>query len=260
MLFRRVIQLIKLRAKSVVTAKVSLNITRRHTGRRLNVDEDYYECERLIREPWRINCCNPWVRRLKTELKCAPISNLKTLQLFRARPSDPSICGWEQMGPRDKGPPDKGPPDKGSRSSGRYNKSGEIVLYLSSRAKGAMLEVEAQSVCIQKYSIPCSSTQMKIADFNSRHLSNLLGAAFDLSESSVVPFRLGFSNYKYSNFLASTLKRFKFDGFIVPGVRGSPEFQYFNVILFHPEAWRQWSEKESGYFSSPCEIDFLCQE
>ena len=218
------------------SVSLSTVVIRGHTGRRIAVDPDFYRGQRLATSYTPLLKFSPWAWRVARHLRNAPVAASSTLVLFRARPLDDSIDGWEQMGP----------PPVGRAPTGRYNRAGRSVLYLSTSEEGARLEVQGGRLCFQQYSI--DSSRLRIADVASAQASNLLHAAFDLAESACVPGRTGPANYAFSQFLARRLCRYGFDAFIVPGVRGNGTIRYQNLVLFHPEGkWRSWSSGHSGF-------------
>lgn len=215
-------------------------VTRGHTGRHITVDRDFYRAQTFAERSTLALRLSPWAWRVAHELRNAPVVALSPLVLFRARPDNCSIRGWEEMGP----PPVGGAPD------GRYNRAGESVLYLSNSEEGVRVEVAAGRICIQEYVI--YAPPLRIADLGSEGASNLLHAAFDLAEKARVPGRSGPATYAFSNFLARSICRSGFDGFIVPGVRGSSSIRYYNVVLFRPErTWRSWSKGPTGFRRDP---------
>ena len=222
---------------SVSLSKV---VTRGNTGRRIGVDGDFYRAQKLAERSKLSLRLSPWAWRVGLELGNAPIATVSPLGLFRARPDDCSIHGWEEMGP----------PGVGWSPDGRYNRAGESVLYLSNSEEGARLEVAAGRVCIQEYVV--NAPPLRIADLASEEASNLLHAAFDLAEKARAPGWSGPSTYVFSQFLARNICRHGFDGFLVPGVRGNSSIHYRNVVLFRPErAWRSWSKGPTGFRRDP---------
>lgn len=215
-------------------------VTRGHTGRHIIVDRDFYRAQKLAeRRPLALRL-SPWAWRVKQELRKAPVGAQSPLILFRARPDDRCIHGWKEMGPS----PVACAPD------GRYNRVGESVLYLSNSEEGARLEVVTGRICIQQYVI--HSPPLRIADLTSEEVSNLLHAAFDLAEKACVPGWSSPATYAFSQFLARSIRRSGFDGFIVPGVRGSSGTLYHNVVLFRPEVtWLSWSKGPTGFRRDP---------
>src|SRR6185295_8166913 len=77
---------------------LSMKVARGHTGRRVLVDEDFYRAQTLATCALAL-WLSPWAWRVRRELRSAPLASLSRMVLFRARPDDSSIQGWEQMGP-----------------------------------------------------------------------------------------------------------------------------------------------------------------
>lgn len=216
---------------------LSMKLTRGHTGRCIKIDRDFYRAQKLAgRSPLALRL-SPWAWRVVRELRHAPEAVLPPLVLFRARPADCSIHGWEEMGP----------PPNGCAPDGRYNRARTSVLYLSDSEEGARLEVNAERMCVQEYAI--HAPPLRIADLASQKASNLLQAAFDLAEKARVRGLGGPASYAFPQFLARWICRAGFDGFIVPGVRrGKSGICYRNVVLLRPaEAWREWSTGPTGF-------------
>ena len=64
---------------------------------------------------------------------------------------------------------------------------------------------------------------------------------FDYSEIERDP-----NKYFKSQILAELISKSGFNGFLVPGVRGSIENRYNNLVLFDPNLqWRQWVDVSS---------------
>lgn len=224
----------------MLSGSLSKVVIRGHTGRRITVDRAFYRAQKLAERSTLALRLSPWAWQVGQELRNAPVAALSPLVLFRARPDDCSIHGWEQMGP----------PPVGCAHDGRYNRAGTSVLYLSDSEEGARLEVAAGRICIQQYAI--HAPPLRIADLASEEASNLLHAAFDLAEKACVPGWSGPATYVFSQFLARSICRSGFDGFIVPGVRGSSSIRYRNVVLFSPEGtWPSWSKGPRGFRRDP---------
>src|SRR5262249_54903053 len=117
-------------------------------------------------------------------------------------------------------------------------------LYLSSSPAGVRAEVAARRICIQEYCFRGA----RIVDLTRDDVSNLICSAFDLAESAGVDGRDGPNTYAFSQFLASILAFRRVDGFLVPGVRGTANHAYSNLVVFRPRArWRSWSRRDGGF-------------
>jgi len=220
---------------------IAMEVKRGHTGRCIKVDRDFYQAQKLAERSTLALRLSPWAWRVARELRNAPAAAFSPLVLFRARPVDCSIHGWEEMGP----------PPNGCAPDGRYNQARTSVLYLSDSEEGARLEVNAERICIQEYAI--HAPPLRVADLASGNASNLLQAAFDLAEKARVPGFEGPASYAFPQFLARWIHRAGFDGFIVPGVRGNNSgTRYRNAVLFRPaEKWREWSTGPTGFRRDP---------
>lgn len=142
-----------------------------------------------------------------------------------------------------------GPPPEPREN--RYNSRSQGALYLCDSEEGVRRELcpegEGQ-LALQDYVLPLDS--LRLADFAASGLSELLSAAFDMAESSLVPGRVGRGDFLFSQVLADLVRESRFQGMLVPGVRGDREHRYLNVVVFDPPAghdWPLWSRKESGF-------------
>ena len=55
-------------------------------------------------------------------------------------------------------------------------------------------------------------------------------------------------DYEFSQFVAQVVSR-RFEGMIVPGVRGDKSFRYNNVVIFEPGNWKRWlGPRPNPYF------------
>lgn len=220
----------------IPSGSLSKVVTRGNTGRSIAVDRDFCRAQKLAeRSALRLRL-SPWAWFVAHELRNAPVAAMSPLVLYRGRPDEASIHGCEQMGP----------PPVGRAPESRYNRAGTSVLYLSNSREGVRLEVPSERVCIQQYVI--HAPPLRIADLVSERASNLLHAAFDLAEKAHAPGWGVPAGFAFSHFLARSICRAGFDGFMVPGVRGSASLRYSNVVLFRPdEMWLSWSTGPTGF-------------
>ena len=141
-----------------------------------------------------------------------------------------------------------GPPPKKHSREGRYNQSGEVVLYLASTIAGVRLELRTDHVCVQEYLLG----DLRIADLTSDQLPGRLKAAFELAENAGVDGRGGPANFDLPHFLSEAISNAGYKGFLVPGVRGSVSSRYSNLVVFDPESrWRDWSRGAVGFKAVP---------
>jgi RES domain-containing protein len=138
----------------------------------------------------------------------------------------------------DFGPP---PPDKAKR--GRYNAEGIPALYLCSSVNGVVRELGSptpgEKLWIQRFRV---LPEFRIADARELTINSLAAAVFWLVESgrdrASPPPLLG---QRVGQIIAT-----KFDGLLVPGVRGEPNELYWNVVVFHPsDRWPQLVDESS---------------
>lgn len=158
------------------------------------------------------------------------------LSVFRGRGiKDGTVPNSKQMGP---------PPTDGHvEDDGRYNKAGKAVLYLSSTDDGVRREQDAWNVegvpYVQEFVLPLDG--LRIADFTD-HGDDFINTVFDNAERCKVS---GFdiNNYLFSQTVAEIVAT-KFDGMMVPGVRGDADSHYTNVVIFDPhepkDRWHGW--------------------
>jgi len=206
---------------------VDMVLKRGHTRRPCSVTAEYYAVRDLgALAPWRLPTSPLALLIARDLLTRVPIVRLVDMPFFRARPSaEVGVGNWMEMGP----------PRRSTRS-GRYNRRGRSVLYLSSTRAGVRAEVTASRLCIQEYRLP----GLRIVDLTREDLSNLICSAFDLAEGS--------DTYVFSQFLAGILRLRRVDGFLVPGVRGTADHSYSNLVMFRPlRRWSVWSCREAGF-------------
>jgi hypothetical protein len=84
------------------------------------------------------------------------------------------------------------------------------VLYLADSVEGVTLECSASRLCVQEFRI--DPNVLKLADLSSPLVPNVLAAAFDMAESSLVPGRGGRADYAFSKLLATFVREAGFDG------------------------------------------------
>jgi hypothetical protein len=184
------------------------------------------------------------LRDLLDSVRCLSVDSIP---LFRGRcirdgkPEPPSV---QRMGP---------PPLNLPLREGRYNRHGEQVLYLADSLEGVRREMECPNegtLWVIRFCVPIAS--LHIADFSSWWPSDhLITAVFSRAEMCKVPGR-GPDNYVFSQTEGDLVSK-RFDGMMVPGVRGAPGAHYRNVVLFHKfEGWQSWANPgEPPFLDSP---------
>jgi len=137
---------------------------------------------------------------------------------------------------------DMGPPPAVVAREGRYNKDHESVLYLSESEVAVLEEPIAGDgpLWIQRFVV--RTDQLLIADFSSLRTDDFVSKVFwfaELAGNSDVAVRILFSQ------LVASLVAQQFDGMRVPGVRGSKDLHYSNVVIFRAESrWRRWLDAD----------------
>ena len=135
-------------------------------------------------------------------------------------------------------PYDFGPPPKNLAGNGRYNSAGKPVLYLASTVAGVAAELERHrqnGMLLFYQSLSIDLQSLYIADLAADSMP-FFQIIFDYSELERDP-----EKYFKSQVLAELISQAGFDGFLAPGVRGSKNKLYKNLVLFDPESqWRKW--------------------
>lgn len=138
---------------------------------------------------------------------------------------------------------------------GRYNVKKEICLYLIDNFDFLFSELSAESVLVQKYSIPINDFKIANLSPNNKALHNSLALAFQMTERGKTSSgydieenleKRGKNKYLVSQLLASHFKKYNWDGMYIPGVHGVSGVHYHNLSLFSSitNQWEQWTEGE----------------
>ena len=159
------------------------------------------------------------------------------------RVCEPIICGYRgrpksQTG-ADPGPTCMGPPKPHQTGdNGRYNKIGHPALYLSDSEYGVVSEMPDESIYIQEYNIP--TDELRIADFRSFESESFINGVMWHAEMAG---RNGYPTKIFSQTVGELIGR-RFDGFVVPGVRGKDGLNYTNIVILRRlELWTEWLRK-----------------
>lgn len=163
----------------------------------------------------------------------APRLAVGALDAFRGKRFDPSMTPQSD---------DMQPPPPGARTpGGRYDRPREPALYLSTSEAGVRQELNwwdgPGDSWVQHFRIP--TTDLVIADFTIAPPDHFVTAVFVLAEAAKVPAREDVE-YVFSQTVGELVAE-RWDGMMIPGVRGAPGTQYRNVVLFKPNPeWRRW--------------------
>ena len=144
-----------------------------------------------------------------------------------------------------------GPPPPGEAKQGRYNAKGTPALYLCTSRNGVMRELEwpdeRKQLWIRQFQFPVP-TNFRIADARNFTRDSFSAAVFWFiehgRERGSPPPQLG---ARLGEIIAG-----KFDGLIVPGVRGDSEALYRNVVVFRPEeCWHELVDENAQPDAAP---------
>ena len=214
-----------------IRGSATLSATYAPTGRFITADADYA----LVRSWAELADCDlqrghEAQVRFVTGLTQVPTLKGVSLPCFRGRrfPSAHRPASDEM-----------GPPPAEVASEGRYNTSGESVLYLCESEVGIAREPIAGDgpLWIQWFVLP--TEKLAIADFSSLRADDFASKVFwfaELAGNEGVAHRLHFSQ------LVASLVGKRFDGMRIPGVRGNHDVRYSNIVVFRAaeRCWRNW--------------------
>jgi hypothetical protein len=204
-----------------------------HTGREVRGNEGYVLATEWAKLEARAELLNhPACEEFRRLAPSAPRVSDTALVFFRGKGFNTDTPSAEQMGP-------------GCRE-GRYNRSGECMLYLSDSEEGVLCELNAWHVegipYVMRYRLPLN--KLNIADFTMIPDDHFMAAVFSKAEECNVGGR-GSNSYIFSQLVADLVMA-HFDGMRIPGVRGDRNFHYSNVVVSHPDPdWRNWLEQET---------------
>ena len=202
-----------IRIRSRVSATLSAEQSR--TGRRVIADELYGRVCSWAANP---TSSDPELEKeFLSRLSGVPTITGDYLKGFRGRYG---------LGPNQPHPIDFGPPPFDALKVNRYNKEGQQVLYLCDSLQGVARELAREEpVWAQEYSLPID---LRIADFRVSDDSDLLSKVFWVTENAEEE-ENGYP-YRFGQHIAVLVSQ-RFDGMVVPGVRGSETERYFNIVM-----------------------------
>ena len=221
------------RASITVRASATAGATYGPTGRVITADSEYA----LVKEWAELRDADLQERHEARERFIACLVGVNrlnadgtTLECFRGqrRFSAGHLPASEEMGP----PPSCDAP------ANRYNKAHECVLYLCESEPAIAKEPITGSgpLWVQRFVLP--TDQLVIADFSSLRADDFASKVFwfaELAGNDGVAVQ-----FSFSQLVAASVGQ-HFDGMRVPGVRGSNDTRYSNIVVFRAEArWKQW--------------------
>lgn len=233
----------KVLARNVTaTGTLDLVVTRGHTGRSVPVGKDYRLVEQWSKAESKEQIeSHPACDRFRAEVNSVRALTGDALHCIRGRIDDGTIVDWRQMGP---------PTSCGQGS--RYAASGVGVLYLCDSIGGVHRELnpgEGTKIFLQEYML--RSSGLRLGDLAASDLTEFVKAVFDVAENSAVEGRVGPTTFLFTQVVARIVREAGFDGMVVPGVRGTTDFKYRNVVVFDAKnRWAEWSGRDAGFRST----------
>ena len=206
-------------------------LTYGHTGREVRGNEGYALAAEWAKLETRAKLLNhPACEEFRRLVPSAPRLSDTALIFFRGKGGSEAPSA-KRMGP-------------GCRE-GRYNRSGDRMLYLSDSEEGVLCELrtrQIQGIYVIRYRLPLD--KLNIADFTKIPDDHFVATVFSKAEECKVDGR-GPNSYIFSQLVAELVMA-RFDGMRIPGVRGNRGFWYSNVVIFQPYPnWRDWLEQET---------------
>ena len=131
-----------------------------------------------------------------------------------------------------------GPPEPGKASAGRYNGQGRSVLYLCETSHGVAREplTGPGSLWVQRFLLPTDTLQ--IAGLRPGRAEKFVNQVFWFAEHAGAA--SVHCSVKFSQRIASLVAK-KFDGMMIPCVRGDASHRYANIVVLR----KNWLYPES---------------
>lgn len=210
--------------------EVIWNLRAGHTDREVTGNDAYRAAREWASQRTREDLLrHPACAQFRSVIEHAPLLSGECPLLWRGRGVDHVPQSAMEMGP---------PPQSANHGEGRYNKAGESVLYLTDSEDGVHRELSGTPY-VQAYHLPLST--IRIADFRVWPADSFVTAVFSIAEECKVEGR-GLDTYVFSQTIAEVVAE-RFDGMLIPGVRGMPGAHYSNVVVFRPHPhWPNWIE------------------
>ena len=223
-------------SKAEASAEASCSVTRGATGRTTDfLTQEQQSTDLLVRDWLSCNTERSFNSHAAHELFLSALGEAPQLQdpiiVYRGRPISPDkVASLTRT--------DFGPPPADKAAAGRYNHAGSPALYLATTPAGVCAELAGRdigsSLYCQQYQI--DPNQLQVLDMSALSLKDIVRIVFDYTEHSSAP-----GGSLHSRLLASAISALGHDGMIVPGVRGSRQNRYSNLVVFEPsERWRDW--------------------
>lgn len=224
----------ELKGSTSIKFKTSATIgaTQLKTGRRIVANELHAKVQSWSESIDPAN--HKLANKFRAALKLVDTYRERDIISYRGRRfKNYEIPSWQQMGP----------PHEIGCAEGRYNQLQKPALYLCENIKAVSCEpINGNGpLWIQKYLLPICS--LKIGDFRVGNTEDLISQVFWFAEHTGEASNI--CQILFSQLIAKLVMK-KFDGMLVPGVRGNSEFQYNNiVILKRLDEWESWIDRAS---------------
>jgi hypothetical protein len=223
--------------------QLGCSLTRGATGRTTNYESPEHHRQEALIKQWaeaenrKAFLMHPTAKKFGSIISEAPVINGTTLVCYRGCYRRPDMLPHPL-------PHHFGPPPPEHTDAGRYNIAGKPVLYLCTTKYGAAYEKQEDSNSIkdlfcQEYLLHLAV--LRLADFADPILDNFIQIVFDYAEYGIRDGKINKDEYLFSQEIAAIVGEKGFSGMLVPGVRGTPERRYQNIIIFNPEAiWKEF--------------------
>lgn len=210
------------------------------TGRYVTCDSDYAAVSNWAQAPSPGDLiAHEACARFRRELSRIAALDLSVLQCLRGRtaPFTRTPPAADEMAP---------PPADRTDDRGRYNRRGESVLYLSDSEEGIRRELAGRQgpIWIQRFILRPATVRIADLRLNLPGTHRFMRSVLWFAELAG---QQGYPGVDFSQTLAQIVGQ-RFDGMMVPGVRGDGTFTYHNIVLFRPESrWRAWLDGTDPY-------------
>ncbi|MBW2741441.1 MAG: RES family NAD+ phosphorylase [Deltaproteobacteria bacterium] len=220
--------------------QLGCSLTRGATGRTTNYESPEHNRQEALVKQWaeaenrEAFLMHPTAEKFGSIISEAPVINGTTLVCYRGCYRRPDMLPHPL-------PHHFGPPPPEHTDAGRYNIAGKPVLYLCTTKYGAAYEKQEDSNPIkdlfcQEYLLDLAV--LRLADFADPSLDNFIQIVFDYAEYGIRDGKINKDEYLFSQAVAAIIGGKGFSGILVPGVRGTPERRYQNIVIFNPgEIW-----------------------
>lgn len=233
----------KIQEQVGLSVQLGCSLTRGATGRTTNYESPEHHRQEALVKQWAeaenrdAFLMHPTAEKFGSLISEKPVINGTTLVCYRGCSIRPDMLPYPL-------PHHFGPPPPEHTYAGRYNIVGKPVLYLCTTKYGVAYEKQEDSNPIkdlfcQEYLLNLSV--LRLADFADPALNNFVQIVFDYAEYGIRGGKITKDGYLFSQAVAVIVGEKGFSGMLVPGVRGTPERRYQNIVIFNPETiWKEF--------------------